>query len=96
MPMSYLFVYDGGVGTQVTVREVFDRMQKVATWRYDLPNCFYIISDSSAQELYEEFVSINGTKGRFMFIEASTNRQGQMLPDTWYLLTNKRHKPKDG
>lgn len=96
MRMSYLFLYDGGTGTREEVKEVLNKMKRVATWRYDIPNCFYVISESSAQQLYDEFVSLNGTKGRFMFIEASPNRQGQMLPDTWYLLTNKVHKPKVG
>lgn len=94
MRRSYLFLYDGGVGTREEVKNVIHSMQGVFTWRYDIPNCFYVISDLSAQQLFDEFVSINGTKGRFMFMEASTNRQGQMLPDTWHLLTNKSHKPK--
>jgi hypothetical protein len=94
MRKAYLFIYDGGVGTREEVTAVVNRMQRVLTWRYDIPNCFYVVSEDSAQALYDEFASINGTKGRLMFIEASPNRQGHMLPDTWYLLTNKKHKPK--
>ena len=95
MKRAYLFLYDGGVGTREEVKSALNKMQRVQTWRYDMPNCFYVISEHSAQNLYDEFVSHNGEKGRFMFIEASTNRQGQMLPDTWFLLTNKYHKPKE-
>ena len=94
MKKSYLFIYDELVGMREEVQNVINKMNKVYTWRYDIPNCFYIISDYSAKEIYDEFVTINGIKGRFMFIETSPNRQGQMLPDTWYLLTNKEHKQK--
>jgi len=94
MSKAYLFIYDSNVGTREELKSVLNRMQRVSTWRFDVPSCFYVISEYSAQQLYDEFVSLNGTKGRFMFIEASDNRQGQMLPETWYLLTNKQHKPK--
>jgi len=94
MRKAYLFVYDDGVGTREQLKNVLNAMRRVATWRFDIPNCFYVISESSAQELYDEFVSLNGSKGRFMFIETSTNRQGLMLSETWHLLTHKQHKPK--
>ena len=95
MRKAYLFIYDATVGTRATLKDTFDKMTNVLTWRFDLPNCFYIVSESSAEELYQEFSSIKGTTGRFMFIEASANRQGRMLSDTWHLLRHKQHKPKD-
>ena len=95
MRKTYLFLFNDTVGTREEVKSVFDSMQRVFTWRFDIPHIFYIISEYSAEQLYQEFVEKNGTKGRFMFIEASTNSQGQMLTDTWYLLTHKHHKPKD-
>ncbi|MEA3258425.1 MAG: hypothetical protein U9Q93_00060 [Pseudomonadota bacterium] len=94
MRRAYLFLYDGVVGNREEMKAVLNRMSRVITWRFDIPNCFYVISQNSAQELYDEFISHNGTKGRFMFIEPTANRQGQMLPDTWHLLTYKEHKPK--
>ncbi|KZY33596.1 hypothetical protein A3754_08450 [Alcanivorax sp. HI0083] len=94
MRKAYLFMYDGNVGTREEMKNVLNSMDRVLTWRFDIPNCFYVISECSAQELYDEFISHNGTKGRFMFIEPTSNSQGQMLPDTWYLLTHKTHKPK--
>ena len=94
MRRAYLFLYDGGVGDRDEVKNVIDSMKKVYTWRFDMPNCFYVISDYSAKQLYKEFKSINGTNGRFMFIEAGANRYGMMLPETWHLLSYKSHKPK--
>lgn len=95
MRTAYLFIYDDAVGTREEIKSVLNKMDLVRTWRYDMPHCFYVVSDSSASEIYNEFVSLNGTKGKFLFVEASDNRQGQMLKDTWYLLRNKKHKPKE-
>ena len=95
MSKAYLFLYDDAVGSREQLRGVLDSMLQVTNWRFDLPHCFYVVSPYSAEDLYNAFVKKNGTKGRFMFIEASANRQGLMLPDTWYLLTHKTHKPKN-
>ena len=95
MRRAYLFVYNPKVGSREAVKDVLDGMQCVHTWRFDIPNCFYVVSDYSAQELFDEFVRHNGSEGRFMFIEASTNRQGMMLRDTWHLLGHKEHLRKE-
>lgn len=95
MRKAYLFIYDDLVGSREEIKSLLNEMSTVRTWRFDMPHCFYIISENSAVEIYNEFESLNGTKGKFMFIEASDNRQGQMLSDTWYLLRNKKHKPKE-
>jgi hypothetical protein len=95
MRRAYLFIYDSKVGSRDELKEIFNSMPHVYSWRFDMPNTFYIISDYSAKELYEEFIQFNGKKGKFMFMEASANRQGLMLSDTWYLLTHKSHKPKE-
>lgn len=62
MRRAYLFLYDGVVGNREEMKAVLNRMSRVITWRFDIPNCFYVISQNSAQELYDEFISHNGTK----------------------------------
>ena len=95
MTKSYLLVFSDKTGSRDDIKEALNQMTKVKTWRTDMPNCFYVISDSSAQELYEEFTSIRGTNGRFLFAETASNRQGLLPPDSWYLLKNKKLKPKE-
>lgn len=95
MRKAYLFIYNSIVGSREEVTDVIDSMNRVITWRYDMPNVFYVISEHSAEQLYEQFISINGKKGMFMFVETTNNSQGQMQPETWYLLSNKRHQPKE-
>lgn len=94
MSKSYLLVYNDLVGTQDQVKEYLNRMPKVATWRYDMPNVFYIISEYSADQIAKDFESIAGTKGRFIFLEYNGNAQGRLTGETWFLLNNKYHQPK--
>jgi hypothetical protein len=93
MLKAYLLVFSSIPKDEV--KDTLNKMTNIKTWRTDMANCFYVISESSAQELYEQFIAIRGSKGRFIFIEASDNRQGMLTGDTWYLLRNKKSKPKD-
>ncbi len=94
MRKSYLFIYNTNVGFRDKIKKIIDQMTTVITWRYDMPNMFYIISENSAHEIAKEFESHNGTKGRFLILEFQGNAQGRLLPESWYLLRNKKHKEK--
>ena len=94
MRKSYLFIYNDTVGTREQAKNVIDQMSYVITWRYDMPNVFYIISEYSAGDLARQFESINGTNGRFIFQEFTDNSQGRLTDESWYLLNYKRHQSK--
>lgn len=79
----FIFIYNDAAGEREQIKEALDRMAEVTSWRYDMPHCFYIISDASAEELYGAFSAIRGNKGRFMFAEVTSNSQGMMSKDTW-------------
>jgi hypothetical protein len=91
---AYLFVYNDGVGDRETVKNIINTMPEISRWRYDMPNCFYIISEYSARELSTKFRSITGKKGRFVFVEFAGNDQGFLPEQSWYLITNKKYMPK--
>ncbi|MFT0696716.1 hypothetical protein ACDX34_21760 [Acinetobacter bereziniae] len=93
MLKAYLLVFSSIPKTEI--KDTLEKMTNIKHWRSDMSNCFYVISESSAQELYEEFISIRGSKGRFIFMEASDNRQGLLTKETWYLLRNKKRKPPE-
>lgn len=94
MRRSCLFVYNDSVGTREQITSVLNRMTTVMTWRYDLPNCIYIISDHSADDISKEFERVRGSHGLFIFLEYNQNSQGRMTRESWYLLNNKWHQPK--
>ena len=95
MRRAYLFLYDQSVGARQHVKKIIDSMPSVITWRFDMPNCIYVISKESASELAKEFEGVHGTQGRFMFVEVTGTRQGRMPEKTWYLLRHMRHLPKE-
>ena len=92
---AYLFFYNDEVGTRNNVKNVIDEMSTVTTWRYDMPNMFYIISKEPAEEISKEFASLNGDKGRYIFLEFTENSQGLLYEKSWNLLNNKRHDRDD-
>jgi hypothetical protein len=92
---AYLLLYNSEIGDKEYVKRWLNSNPLVQTWRTDMPNCFYVITESDAQDLSDSFRQFTGPRGRFMFIEAGENRQGYMPPDTWYLLRNKSLKPSN-
>ncbi|WP_421920101.1 hypothetical protein [Marinifilum sp.] len=94
MRKAYLFVYSDNLGTRDEVKNCMDNIPEVYTWRYDMPNSFYIISEYSADEIARAINSYTG-KTRFIVSEITDNKQGWLSEDTWYLINNKTHKPKE-
>lgn len=94
MRKSYLMTYSATLGTRDQIKEWLNEMPEVITWRTDLPNCFYIVSTHTAQQLFNALQRVAGKKGRFLISEVTSNKQGLLPSDTWYLLNNKQLKPK--
>jgi hypothetical protein len=86
---AYLLIYSGASITREQVKNWANSETAVITWRYDLPNSFYLISEKSAQELSNSLMNRIG-KARFLITEVSANRQGYLPKDTWYLFRNKK------
>lgn len=92
MRKSYLFVYNDAVGTREQIIKILDQMITVFTWRYDMPNCFYVISEYSADSMASEFERIRGGLGRFVFLEYTGNSQGRITAESWHLLNKGFHQ----
>ena len=86
MKRAYLLLYNDDVGTRDAIKHYIDNDPLVLFWRYDLPYSFYIISNSSAQELAESFQGLNKKNGMFLITEVSKNKQGWLIKDAWTLL----------
>jgi hypothetical protein len=95
MKRAYLFIYSDEVGTREELKEVFDTSPSISSWRYDIPHCFYLLSEKTAYQLYEEFSEKRGIKGRFLFMEYNPNSQGQLLSKTWHFLVEKEPQTEE-
>lgn len=94
MRKAYILVYSDNLGSRAQVKECIDNISEVITWRYDMPNSFYLISENSADEIARAIHEYTG-KTKFLVSEITSNKQGWLSKDTWYLINNKKHRPKD-
>jgi len=90
MRKVYLLVYNYARGSRDTLKEWADKSSLVITWRYDLPNCFYLISEASAHDLDADLQNKLGKRGRYIIAEITDNRQGLLPPKSWQLMRDKK------
>ena len=96
MKKAYVLVYSDGVGARESIKGWLNSDPNVITWRTDLPHCFYLVSEADSETLARSFRRHANDKGRFLIMEASDNRFGWLPNESWYLLRNKKLKPKNG
>ncbi|HFF6664427.1 hypothetical protein ACPEEE_00865 [Klebsiella pneumoniae] len=89
MKKLYIFNYTEEVGTREQIKAWLGQEEKITNWRYDMPGCFYLVSDATANELSQSFIMFNGTKGRHLIAEINDNRQGLLPKQTWTFM---RHR----
>ena len=96
MKKSYIFVFSNSLGSREEVKQFLDSCSRVSTWRYELTNTYFIVSELSANELYELVANHFGVgKGAFIISEYSDNSQGLLNKRSWSLLKNKQLPPKE-
>lgn len=72
------------------VRGWADASPLVETWRHEIPNCLFLASASSADELARDLGARTGNAGRVLITEvAGTNFAGWMSADFWKLVQAK-------
>ena len=84
---AYLFVYGDDLGTREELRDFLNKLPEVLNWRYDLPNTFYLVSESDAEELADKIGRYGG--GRFIVAEVPDNSQGWLPHRSWHIITEK-------
>jgi hypothetical protein len=93
MKKAYLLVYNDRLGSREDVKRFLNGSREVTTWRADIPNSFYVISEVDANTLSKLIRNELGA-GRFILSEITSNVGGWLPPQTWYLLNKKALKPK--
>lgn len=95
MKKSYLFVFNPSLGTREEIKDFIDSCGKISSWRYELNNTYFIVSELDANDLYN-LVSVHfgEGKGSFIIAEYVDNSQGLLNERSWQLLNNKKLPPK--
>ena len=90
MSKVYLLVYSNLAGSREQVKKAINDSGIIRTWRYDMPNSFYLVSESSAEKITDALHRQLGKRARFIVSEITENRQGWLPKDTWYFIREKR------
>jgi hypothetical protein len=93
MKKAYLLAFNDIAGKVAAVKDIVDKTPGVVTWRYDLPNAIYIISEETASQLSDKLHLSLPANSRFIITEIPDNSSGWLTPDSWYLIKNKVHRP---
>ena len=82
---TYLLVYANSLGDREYVKQVLGAIPIIRNWRYDMPNSFYLWSDTTAQDIVTSIAEKVGdaTSKRFLVVEITSNKQGYLTKDTW-------------
>lgn len=96
MKKVFLFVHNAGTEKRDYLARVLDQIPEIDTWRYDMTNCFYLVSESDATTIGSRIrekttTALGAAAARFIVAEIG-DYWGYATEETWYLLANKRHK----
>lgn len=87
---SYLFTYNDKLGTREEITQFIDGLEEVITWRYELPNTFFLVSEDDLDTIFNRIVQRFSTRGRFLLTEYSAeNSQGLLTKRGWQVLNEK-------
>ena len=86
---AYLLIYSGGVGTREEIRDYIDNLPEILNWRYDVPHAFYLVSESTAEEITDLILRFSRGEGRFLVTEVVENSQGWLPRGAWRFLNEK-------
>ena len=93
MRKCYLLTHSSLVAPYQQMKKVLSSIPEVLTWRTDIPNCFYLVSEADANALVALIREKTGKNGRFIVSEITDNRNGWLTKESWYFINNKRAKP---
>ena len=62
MKKVYLFIYSDNFGSRDDVKDYISQSPYIDTWRYDISNSFYLISEYDARTLTEHFLKFSNEK----------------------------------
>lgn len=93
MRRAYLLVYNHGFGTRQEVKNLLNHIPEVVNWRYESPNCFFLVADADANQLADEFMQFAEGEENALFLVteyAPDKSQGLLTKEAWSLLNDKR------
>jgi hypothetical protein len=85
---AYVFIYDNNVGTREELKAFLDARPEILNWMYCMPNSFFLVSNKGASTLQDIFSTINKNNGRFLILDAETDKNGWLEEMYWKFLNS--------
>lgn len=93
MRKAYLFAYNPSLGSRDEVKSFVSNCELIKTWRGEITNTFFLISESGVEEICEKIRLHFGNKGTYIVTEIN-DYQGRLVERSWSLLSDKKLPPK--
>ncbi len=88
-PWNYILVFSGDLGTRDQIKDFLDSRSEIITWYYCMTNAIFVRSSFTAKTLTVMFREFTKDKGRFIFLDCATDRNGWLPADAWKFMRNK-------
>jgi len=94
MLRTYIFVYGNAMGSREEIKQYLDSIPEIKIWRYELPNCFFIISKEGARFISDEIKKNKHGDESFLITEIhSSNYWGWLTDESWHIIQHQEVKP---
>ena len=94
MKRSYIFAYGQKLGSYKEIKTYLDKSKIIETWRHELPNIFFIVSEKSAEEISDRIRRRFKSRDLMhLVMEYTDNSQGWLSERSWHMLDKKEKLP---
>ena len=90
MSKAYLLVYSDELGSRAEVKSIVDSIDEITFWKFDMPNCFYILSSATSKTIATMIRTKSGVNGKFLLSEIPDNSFGWLSSETWKIIQEKK------
>lgn len=80
---TYILIYDNETADREAMKSHLNSLPEILSWRFDIPNSFFIYSTETASRLTELLSSRLPNYKCFLFVEMPSNKQGYLKRETW-------------
>jgi hypothetical protein len=98
MRKTYILSHNSKFGTHEEIVAFINSCELIRTWRRELPFCYFLVSESSAEEICVEirkqFSNVDGDTA-YLVAELNANCQGLLEDRSWFIINEHKLPPKE-
>lgn len=96
MKKTYIFSHSNNFGTHEEIVEFIGECGFIHTWRRELPNTYFIVSEANANDIASKIMQhfSNNDGAAFLVAELNDNSQGLLHERSWSIINEQKLPPK--